>query len=518
MPTEERHIHVTAEDGDIDAMRLLLDGVSGDGFKTVADMLASRRPYRRVGEIWRAAGFRYVVVDPSTPIVNGYPLLTLGGVKLDELGNADETKSARAYATATPADWGDPINRALADGQSVNLPNRDMPFTTPIVVPRGATLRGQGFNHSPSTSGGSRLIKDGAFAGVLLDGHNAGLEDITVEGSVGNTGDGVQVKGSRAWLRNVAAHNQGGDGVRVGTDTLADNSNFWRAEGIYTSDNGGAGLHISHQPAPGPDVNGGLLNVLEARGNGLDGLRIGHATDNTLLGVGCQFNNGYGARFMTGARANWMPNGYFEANVTGEVILDSGADQNKLEFWRYAQTQDSITDNGSGNLIFGKSSARAPSLPEFRNEVGFRKLLVLNPAISGNWLAQQSGTTRDLLLSLEDTSAGAHVRNADGGFGFLSGELIANVLRGGGSANFGTVAAHSTVNTTMTLTGALVADAGKYNIIANRNGAAMPSGIVISGGYISADGVATIQIGNVTASPIVVGSVSMVLTALKIQA
>ncbi|UWR36138.1 SGNH/GDSL hydrolase family protein [Sulfitobacter sp. W074] len=119
---EDYNINVTAEDGDVDAMRNLLDGLlRGPKFDTVADMLASERPALADGEIWEAAGFRYEVADPSTPVVNGYPWTTAGGVKLEVLegdaeafgvnGDVDTSSEQRSY-----------IARVVADGLTYQQP------------------------------------------------------------------------------------------------------------------------------------------------------------------------------------------------------------------------------------------------------------------------------------------------------------------------------------------------------------------------------------------------------------
>jgi len=68
----------------------------------------------------------------------------------------------------------------------------------------------------------------------------------------------------------------------------------------------------------------------------------------------------------------------------------------------------------------------------------------------------------------------------------------------------------------MTLAGALLSEATKYNLIVNRAGAALPTGVILSGGYISADNVATLRIVNLTGSAVTVGSIGLVVTGLKI--
>lgn len=71
----------------------------------VADMLAVSRPARGPGTIWRAGGYRYLELDPSTPIVqktslvevlDGYHVQTAGGVKLRVLP-VDGALHSRAF-------------------------------------------------------------------------------------------------------------------------------------------------------------------------------------------------------------------------------------------------------------------------------------------------------------------------------------------------------------------------------------------------------------------------------------
>lgn len=77
---DEFNINVTAAPGDVDAMRLLLDGVKrGPQFDTVPDMLASERPALAVGEIWKAAGLPHATADPGA---SDHHMTTAGGVKL----------------------------------------------------------------------------------------------------------------------------------------------------------------------------------------------------------------------------------------------------------------------------------------------------------------------------------------------------------------------------------------------------------------------------------------------------
>lgn len=88
MPTEHL-LRIFANDGDVDAMRDLIDGlVKGAEFETFDEMLASRRNAKKVGEVWWGGLYAYEVADSSTPVVNGYPLVTAGGVKLKVLPEA----------------------------------------------------------------------------------------------------------------------------------------------------------------------------------------------------------------------------------------------------------------------------------------------------------------------------------------------------------------------------------------------------------------------------------------------
>ena len=59
-------------------------------FMTVAAMLASSEASRGVGVVWRGGEYGYQEVAPATPVVDGYPLVTAGGVKLEVMGKRVE--------------------------------------------------------------------------------------------------------------------------------------------------------------------------------------------------------------------------------------------------------------------------------------------------------------------------------------------------------------------------------------------------------------------------------------------
>jgi hypothetical protein len=176
------------------------------------------------GDIVRTSkeGFAYSVAASGA---TDQHVTTAGGVKLYVLLDSESKRPALAYAEAVPADWGDPINRALADGQTVTLPERIMPFTTTILVPAGSTLSGVNVgritNTNPADRGGSTLLYQGAGDAVRVLGTNAGLERVRVEGSINALGSGIVLDGDgrivESWkLRDIVIFGfTGGTGLKL---------------------------------------------------------------------------------------------------------------------------------------------------------------------------------------------------------------------------------------------------------------------------------------------------------------
>jgi hypothetical protein len=334
-------------------------------------------------------------------------------------------------------------------------------FTSQLVVPNLVKVHGDGYG-TVAGQAGTRFIKRGNFNGVVV---NVGsqLENLSVEGDAGNGGDGIHVLGGRSSLRNVSSFGHGRDGIKVGDYAVSSaNTNLWRIENAISRSNTRHGLFISHEgETTVPDANAGCLHGFEASFNGGDGLKVGEACENQLLGIACQNNTGYGVHFAQYARGNYLPKAYTENNTAGGTILDSGADENWVIGDRIALTNDQITDNGAGNYVVGKRGS-ITNLPLFKSPIAWFDLRFIEATTSGVWQIVKEATTRNLIIRLISTSATAdvHIENTGGGFAGLrfsrgtnSAAIRALQGRVNVSLNFGTIPAQSSVDQTVTISG-----------------------------------------------------------------
>lgn len=244
----------------------------------------------------------------------------------------------------------------------VHIPDGTYRLASTLTIPTYVTLRGSGYTDNSGSTGATVLLKDFNGQGVILTGDASGMEDIQVNSSVGKTGDGIQIKASRAHLLRVAVTAMGRDGIRIGDDEAGAetiNANLWRLDQVVSMNNTRHGLYIHHSntttnatfPQGNADVNSGLGTLLDLRSNGGDGLKIRNSIDNRFDNVTSQSNTGWGVHFELDARSHHISGLYTETNVTGDILLDSGANTNAVWGMRYV-TSLTITDNGTANLIY----------------------------------------------------------------------------------------------------------------------------------------------------------------------
>lgn len=242
----------------------------------------------------------------------------------------------------------------------VYLRNKKYRIASTLTVPFGVTIKGQG----STTEDGSlnyaatQIIKDFNGVGILLSGTNSGLESLGIVGTTGNTGDGVQITGSRCRLQDVSIYRCGGNGIRIGADSGSFNANLWRIDNVASCYNGGHGCYIHDGTSAGnplvADVNAGTATALCVDHNTGDGLRLGESIDNVFVNVIAQTNTGAGIRITATAWGNQIFKAYTESNTEYELRVLTGAKQNVIFGNRSENTSSwsfESTEAKTANLI-----------------------------------------------------------------------------------------------------------------------------------------------------------------------
>jgi hypothetical protein len=281
-------------------------------------------------------------------------------------------------------------------------------ITTSIRLTKKVIVAGAGFTDDPSpdSRAATVLLKDGRFDGISVEADACILRDLQVDGAAGNGGAGIAVKAGRAVLENVAITNQGGVGVLIGAPQT--NANLWRIFNLLVLNNGSHGLYISDPDPSVPDVNGGVLVGLDARGNRGDGLRLDNAIDNIFHGIAAQQNAGWGIHVagtpLQKAEGHifWFP--YTEANGAGEILLDTNAVFNVVFGYRSHTVADGVADRGAENLVLGHAGSKVAGRL-FRTRLAMTAARISNPAVSGYWDLTQDSLDRRLLVTLSGTDA-----------------------------------------------------------------------------------------------------------------
>jgi len=278
------------------------------------------------------------------------------------------------------------------------------------------------------------IVSSGTSDAIVVTGANCLLENFTIDGGASTVGDdGLRLEALTV-VRNVAVIRMGGNGIRMGQDS--NNMNGWILQNIFTFKNDSSGVYI-HDAGPGSDANAGVAFYLFSKDNGLDGLRIENAFDNQFYMLRCDGNTGYGIKLMSGAKANFIPFPYLEANTIGTGIMDSGANQNFI-FGTRQGTSDGWTDNGTDNVIMGRENS-LNDMYMFKGNVAFDSLFIADQPFlnSGLWQFYKEAATRNLIIQ-KHTTANANVIIKsqvsgttdlvieDGGIAIQGGSLIVN--------------------------------------------------------------------------------------------
>lgn len=246
-------------------------------------------------------------------------------------GIVNDTAAILAAVASLPADGGE-----IVVGKGKYLFNATITLSKPI------RFRGAGCGSTNNGPAGSVLLKAASLngPGIVLAALGASLQNLSVQGQVGNGGDGVVLLESRCVLEDVSVFGMGTDGIRVGQDAAPNNVNAWNIRNVRAKNNGRHGLHISSKVRPAlPDANAGILSGADFQLNAECGMYLGNCGFNKFSGLCIQANGTYGVRCSPSSYSNQFDGGDYEVNgrVGGSTStsyydfwIESGSVNNKL--------------------------------------------------------------------------------------------------------------------------------------------------------------------------------------------
>ena len=178
------------------------------------------------------------------------------------------------------------INSVAANGGAVYFPPGEYVILSTLTISTfGVSLVGASaaalWNGASSVSvNGSVIVKSAAMTtdGIQVSGGKFVMQDLSLIGKAGNTGDGVYLKDAQSCvLLNVCVADMGGSGIRIGTKTgSVGNCNGWQLTNVTSQSNGQHGVLIYDQsttvPADGPNANAGTATGLQVADNSGEGL------------------------------------------------------------------------------------------------------------------------------------------------------------------------------------------------------------------------------------------------------
>jgi len=254
-----------------------------------------------------------LVTDTGQVVIGGptgtYPITHVVTPKMygaAEDGATDDTAAILAAIAATPA-----------GGELQFSPGKDYLFSGKLSFPTRIKVTSNGNIESTSTV--ARLIKKSTYngTGMEITAPSLVMSGIKVDGQNGNGGDGIVVLASGVRLDDVAAHRQGGNGIRIGADSGGYQANAFVLTRIATIGNGGHGVKVSSATT---DANAGVILGLQSDLNGGDGLYLGKCVANVLVGILTEANTGWGVTCSADSVGNTFVGGdMWEGNGTGQV-------------------------------------------------------------------------------------------------------------------------------------------------------------------------------------------------------
>jgi len=190
------------------------------------------------------------------------------------------------------------LQEALNEHKHVIIPAGLTPLiSASITVPSRTRLEFMGgLGNLPGAMPASYLIKKSTMTTpAIIISERGTVDGGGVLGQPGNTGDGVQLAGNSATLRNHIVCQIGRDGVRVGTDGVYANCNSTVIEYVKAKNNGRYGFYVHDGVGVGPaNANAGTLLQCEADANGADGIRLGHCFWVSVINCLTEVNTAYG--------------------------------------------------------------------------------------------------------------------------------------------------------------------------------------------------------------------------------
>lgn len=320
----------------------------------MASILKLRRGNRIQNNVFTGAEGE-LSYDSTAKKIRVHDGITLGGKIL-----ASEIVSVKDFGAVGDGVTDDTaaIQAALAENSNVEVPIGAYLISSTIDVPAYKKLKFQGgtSNLGAPTPPPARLVKKATMttAGVTLQ-QCAVMTGGGVVGLAGNTGDGIQLIGNAAILRNSYVSGAGGVGVRVGrSDTVYANVNSTKVADVNSRDNGSHGFYVhdnSTQSATiaSADVNAGSLINCTAIGNGGDGIKIGRGWWVTIVNALTEINSGWGLNISSTVTA---PDTVAEARYTNVF----GGDFNE------GNTLGSLNVAGYGSSVHFSETNQALSL------------------------------------------------------------------------------------------------------------------------------------------------------------
>jgi hypothetical protein len=225
------------------------------------------------------------------------------------------------------------INAAITNHAYVFVPPQGIyPISSTIDVPARHKLEFYTGNANAQTQPRSYFLMNASMATVGISvGSSAVVCGGGIVGSVGNTGDGIQIYGNAGQVTDFSISRAGGVGLRVG-NTFGNNCNLFRVERVTSSYNGSHGFYIHDGKIAAADANAGTLLNCTATNNGGDGFRLGHCYWVSVINCNSEVNSGYGI-YLSGIddgtsypECRWaLVSGgdYNEGNITGQLFDQS---------------------------------------------------------------------------------------------------------------------------------------------------------------------------------------------------
>lgn len=229
---------------------------------------------------------------------------------VDPTGVIDSTTALRAAVTAAAG------KMLLIIGTP--LISDTITFDKPIkVVFDGASRSTDAYQNS------YLIKKDGLnFPGIVVTcadfiGVGGGVQKQTGFGPA--AGYGVHILGTNCTWYNLSVFDMGSTGIRIGSDTTANNTNGFCLVRPTSTSNGGHGIHIADNSGS-LDTNAGTVITPQCQGNALDGMYLENASLTTIMGPLLEQNQRWGLNFASTATQNTVVGGDVEANNQSAVV------------------------------------------------------------------------------------------------------------------------------------------------------------------------------------------------------